>query len=105
MKTDSTENRIIWVVGALERLARLGYFSEVGYTVGEEMIDFYYDLDETREYLFDSDLEIMSILIALMEESNPSSVMIQEIFNLVVCYKNDRNHVFSYAMKELVGVK
>ena len=69
------------------------------------MIDFYYDLDDTREYLFDNDLEIMSILIALMEESNPSSVMVQEIFNLVVCYKNDRNRVFSYAMKELVGVK
>ena len=105
MKTDSTENRIIWVVGALERLGRLGYFREVAYTVDESEIDFYYDLDDTREYLFDNDLEIMSILIALMEESNPSSTMVQEIFNLVVSYKNERNRVFSYAMKELVGVK
>ena len=40
-----------------------------------------------------------------MEESNPSSTMVQEIFNLVVSYKNERNRVFSYAMKELVGVK
>jgi hypothetical protein len=104
MQTDTTENRIIWVVGALERLARLGFFDEIGYTISDDLIDFYYDLDETREYLFDHDQEIMSILIALMEESNLSSTVVQEIYQLVVNYKNERNHVFSYAMEKMVGV-
>lgn len=97
------QNRIIWVVGALERLGGLGYLSEVGYKVTEETIDHYLGLDEIRDYLFENNYQIFIIVMSLLEESNMSKEQIEEVYNLVIDYKENRKKVFVYAMENLVG--
>ncbi len=98
------QNRIIWVVGALERLGGLGYLSEIGYKVTEETIDHYLELDEIRDYLFENNKEIFIIMMTLMEESNMSMEELQEIYDLIIDYKENRKKVVVYAMENLVGV-
>jgi hypothetical protein len=98
------QNRIIWVVGALERLGGLGYLSEIGYKVEEETIDHYLELDEIRDYLFENNKEIFIIMMTLMEESNMSMEELQEIYDLIIDYKENRKKVVVYAMENLVGV-
>jgi hypothetical protein len=95
------EKKIIWVVGSLERLAGLGYFSEVGCKVNEDIVDLYWELDDIRDYIFDDEKEIFSILISVLDESNMDLDEIKEIYNLIVTYKNNRNKVFGYAMENL----
>jgi hypothetical protein len=103
MQTDQNENRIIWVIGAMERLSWLGYFKAIGYIVSQDDIDLYYDLDDAREYLFDYDEQIMSYLEGVFYGKNMSPTTMHEIYTLLVTYKNDRNRVFSYGMNHLVG--
>jgi hypothetical protein len=42
--------------------------------------------------------------MSLLEESNMSKEQIEEIYNLVIDYKENRKKVFVYAMENLVGV-
>lgn len=98
MDLSLAEKRILWVVGAMERLGGLGYFKEVGYKVDKDCVDLYLELDEIRDYLFEEDEEIFFIVMSLIEESDLPMEEIKEIYNLVISYKNDRKKVFVYAM-------
>lgn len=92
------EKKILWVVGSLERLAGLGYFTEIGYKVDQECVDLYWELDDIRDYLFDDEEEMFNILMCLLEESNITLDEIKEIYNLIISYKNNRNKVFTFAL-------
>lgn len=98
------EKRVLWVVGAMERLGGLGYFKEVGYTVDKDCVDLYLELDEIRDYLFDKDEDIFFIIMSLIEESDLPKEEIKKIYDLVISYKNDRKKVFVYAMENLICV-
>lgn len=98
------QKRIMWVVGSLERLGGLGYFNEIGYKVDKDCIDLYWELDDIRDYLFESNEQIFTILIVLLEESNMDLEGIKRIYDLVLDYKENRKNVVSYAMENLCGV-
>lgn len=92
------EKKILWVVGSLERLAGLGYFTEIGYKVDQECVDLYWELDDIRDYLFGDEEEMFNILMCLLEESNIALDEIKEIYNLIISYKNNRNKVFTFSL-------
>ena len=104
MDLNLEQKRIMWVVGSLERLGGLGYFKEIGYKVGKDCIDLYWELDDIRDYLFESNDQIFTILIALLGESNMALEDIKKIYDLVIEYKEDRKKVVTYAMENLCGV-
>jgi hypothetical protein len=52
-KTNTIEcNQVLWVVGALERLATLGMLTTPPHVVSSGAIDLFIDLDDARYVLF-----------------------------------------------------
>lgn len=96
------EKQILWIVGSIERLGWLGYFSEIGYKVNSDAIDLYYELDEIRDCLYENDLQVLEILSVLLEESNMTYDDMKAVYDLIMNYKNHRNDVFCHAMRHLI---
>ena len=68
MKTKLTidECKVMWVVGAAERLATLGMLSpDIPCRLTADAVDDYLEIDHHRNILFESDFEIASIFNAL----------------------------------------
>jgi hypothetical protein len=97
------ECKVLWVVGALERLATLGLIgADVPLKMTSDAVEDYIQIDEHRELLFQSDFEIASIMTALIndvcnpdlqdpEDTNP-------LIDLLLEYKNNRTEIVKYAL-------
>lgn len=96
------ECKVIWVVGALERLATLGMLnSDVPLTLTQDAIDDYIAIDNDRQYLFESDFEIAQIFRAIANESNEREVDedgMCSVIQLLLNYKNDREELVREAL-------
>ena len=96
------ECKVIWVVGALERLATLGMLnSDVPLTLTQDAIDDYISIDNDRQYLFESDFEIAQIFRAIANENNEREVDEESMCNIIqllLNYKNDREELVRYAL-------
>lgn len=94
------EMQIMWAIGALERLATLGFLQEPPYQVSQEGIDTYLQIDEYRDKLFSSDNEMKSLLQVLLKNENgvDDKDLLEDIFILMRDFKNDRDRLFKYAM-------
>jgi hypothetical protein len=97
------ECKIMWVVGALERLATLGLIGpNVPLQLTGDAIEDYIQIDEYRELLFDSDFEIASIFTALAnDECDPELQNLEDtnpIIKLLLEYKDNRTEIVKYAL-------
>ena len=96
------EDKLLWMVGALERLATLGLLdSNVPLNVSSNVIDRYLNLDENRNDLFEDDYEVVSCLVGIIRAESdpiPSDEEIAEIAELLMQYKNNREEVVRYAL-------
>ena len=97
------ECKIMWVVGALERLATLGLIGpNVPLQLTGDAIEDYIQIDEHRELLFDSDFEIASIFTALANDECDPEVQdpedIKPIIKLLLDYKDNRTEIVKYAL-------
>jgi hypothetical protein len=95
------ECKIMWVIGALQRLATLGLIGpDIPLKLSGNAVDTYIQIDENREYLFESDFEIASIFTELTEnecdEQNPEDI--KPIVKLLLEYKNNRTEIVKYAL-------
>jgi hypothetical protein len=97
-----SECKVLWVVGALERLATLGMLgSDIPFTVSRDAIDRYLEIDSLREYLFESDFEIAQIFRAIANQNNEQEVNEDDLCNIIellLNYKNDREEIVKYAL-------
>lgn len=98
------ECKVLWVVGALERLATLGVLnSDVPLTLSQDAIDDYISIDNDRQYLFESDFEIAQIFRAVANSSNERDVDEDDmcsVIELLLHYKNDREELVKYALSQ-----
>jgi hypothetical protein len=97
------ECKIMWVVGALERLATLGLLGpDVPLKLSAHAVEDYIQIDEHRELLFESDFEIASIMTALINDECDPEVQDPEDTNLLIDllleYKNNRTEIVKYAI-------
>jgi len=96
------EMKVLWVVGALERLATLGALnSDIPLTLTQDAIDDYISIDNDRQYLFESDFEIAQIFRAIANESNEREVdedSMCDVIELLLHYKNDREALVKCAL-------
>lgn len=92
-------NKVLWVIGALERLSYLGMLSEPPVRVSPDAIDDFIELDEVRDCLFVDENEIPEIVKELVYEFNGkfNPNLVKELSNLVISYKNDRDRMVKYA--------
>lgn len=95
--------KIMWVVGALERLATLGLIgSNIPLKLTSDAVDDYLQIDEYRELLFSSDFEVASIFTAIANEECDSELQdpddLKPVIELLIDYKNNRTDVVKYAL-------
>lgn len=100
MDFSTGEMRAIWVVGALERLGGFGYFNEIGFRVPD--VDLFLKIDGIREFLFSSKEDFLYCVLAVLEGSCFSDTELEEIFELMIDYKENREKVIRYAMENYV---
>ena len=102
------ECKVMWVVGALERLATLGLIGpDVPLQLSGSAVEDYLEIDEHRELLFESDFEIASIFTALANDECDPEVQDPEdtkpIIDLLLEYKDNRTEIVRYALsKQLI---
>lgn len=101
------ECKVLWVVGALERLATLGLIgSDIPLKLTSDAVEDYLQIDEYREHLFESDFEIASIVTSLVNDECDPEVQDPEdtkpLIELLLEYKNNRTEVVKYALSHQV---
>jgi hypothetical protein len=99
------ECKIMWVVGALERLATLGLIGpDVPLKLTANAVEDYLQIDEHRELLFESDFEIASIFTALANDECDPDIQdpddIKPIIDLLLEYKDNRTEIVKYALSQ-----
>ncbi len=96
------ECKVMWVVGALERLATLGMIGpDIPLRLTPEAVDDYVEIDNHRNLLFESDFEIASIFTALAKDEcdeEPSPDDVDAIVDLILEYKNNRTEIVKFAL-------
>lgn len=96
------ECKVLWVVGAAERLATLGLLSpDIPLHLTSDAVEDYMEIDNHRDILFESDFEIASIFNALAKCTNEEEVDDEDLRNvvdLILEYKNNRTEVVRYAL-------
>lgn len=95
--------KVMWVIGALERLATLGMIGpDIPLKLSGSAVDDYLQIDEYRQHLFDSDFEIAGIFteIANSETEDQDHNDIKPIIELLMEYKNNRTEIVKYALSQ-----
>ena len=97
------ECKIMWVVGALERLATLGLIGpDIPMKLTSDAVDDYLQIDEYRELLFSSDFEVANIFTAIANEECDPELQdpddLKPVIELLIDYKNNRTDVVKYAL-------
>jgi hypothetical protein len=96
------ECKVMWVVGALQRLATLGMIGpDIPLKLTPEAVDDYLEIDNHRNILFESDFEIASIFNALAKsecDEEPSPEDTEAIIELILEYKNNRTEIVKFAL-------
>lgn len=94
--------KVLWVVGAAERLATLGMLSpDIPLRLTADAVDDFIQIDNHRDILFESDYEIASIFNVLAESENEEKVApedMRQIVDLILEYKNNRTEIVKYAL-------
>lgn len=98
------EYKVLWVVGATERLATLGILSpDIPMKLTSSAVDTFMELDNVRDKLFPDDNEIGAIFRAMARCENAEEVSDSEndaIVDLILEYKNDRTRLVKYALSQ-----
>ena len=97
------ECKVMWVIGALERLATLGLIGpDIPLRLSSDAVEDYMQIDDHREHLFDSDFEIINIFTELAdigsEDQDPDQI--KPVIELLMQYKNHRTDIVRYALSQ-----
>lgn len=98
------EMKLLWVFGALERLATLGFIGETPYKVSQDTIDLYLELDENRNNLFPDDEELKEMLAVIIPDINGELDLdiLDGFYTLLKDYKNDREKIVKYSLNHII---
>ena len=94
--------KLMWVVGAAERLATLGIIGgEIPLRVTPDGIDTYLQIDEKRNMLFESDIEVAMIFEVIAKSQSEEEIDkedMDDMIDLLLEYKNNRTQLVKYAL-------
>ena len=96
------EMKLLWIVGAAERLATLGMLSpDIPLNLSADAVDYFVEIDNHRNLLFPNDFEIAQIFKAIARSENEFEVEEEDtnqIIDLILEYKNNRTEIVKYAL-------
>jgi hypothetical protein len=96
------ESKVLWVVGAAERLATLGLLSpDIPTRLAADAIDNFIEIDRDVDLLFSSDYEIASVFREIASTFNEREVDendMRSVVNLILEFKNNRTNLVKYAL-------
>jgi hypothetical protein len=102
MNLSISESKVIWVVGAAERLATLGLLSpDIPTRLTADAIDDFIEIDRDVDLLFSSDYEIASVfrqIASMFNEREVDENDMRSVVNLILEYKNNRTNLVKYAL-------
>ena len=102
MNLSVNECKVLWVVGAAERLATLGLLSrDVPMKLTAEAVDDFIEIDENVNLLFPNDFEIANIFRQIASSENEYEVDKEDtnqVIRLILEYKNNRTELVKYAL-------
>lgn len=98
------EMKILWVFGALERLATFGLIEQPPYQVTQDTIDTYLQIDEYRNQLFPDDSELKQIMTHLIKEDKGyvDHNLVEGLYVLLKDFKNERERLVKYALSHSI---
>jgi hypothetical protein len=102
MQLTISEMKVMWIVGATERLATLGILSpNIPMKLTADAVDYFIEIDNHRNLLFSNDFEIGQIFKVITKaescEEVPDYVM-NQIVELILEYKNNRTELVKKAL-------
>lgn len=107
MNLSVNECKVLWVVGAAERLATLGLLSpDVPMKLTAEAVDDFIEIDENVDLLFPNDFEIASIFRQIASSENEYEVDKEDtnaVIRLILEYKNNRTELVKYALSHAIS--
>lgn len=107
MNLSVNECKVLWVVGAAERLATLGLLSpDVPMKLTAEAVDDFIEIDENVNLLFPNDFEIASIFRQIASSENEYEVDKEDtnaVIRLILEYKNNRTELVKYALSHAIS--
>ena len=102
MQLSIGECKVMWVVGAAERLATLGLLSpDIPMRLSAEAVDLFMEIDRDVDLLFPNDFEIANIFREIASMHNEYEVdeeNTNQIVQLILEYKNNRIELMKYAL-------
>lgn len=107
MNLTVNECKVLWVVGAAERLATLGLLSsDIPMKLTAEAVDDFIEIDENVNLLFPNDFEIASIFRQIASSENEYEVDKEDtnqVIRLILEYKNNRTELVKYALSHAIS--
>lgn len=97
-----TDLKLLWVVGAAERLATLGLIGgNIPLRLTPEAIDTYLEVDNHRNILFESNFEIAQIFKVMARTESEEEIDdedMNDLIDLIIDFKNNREEIVKYAL-------
>ena len=96
------ECKVMWVVGAAERLATMGLLSpDIPMKLTSDAVDDFIEIDNDVDLLFPNEFEIAQIFKEIANSHNEYEVDNEDtnqIIRLILEYKNNRTELVKYAL-------
>jgi hypothetical protein len=96
------ECKVMWVVGAAERLATMGLLSpDIPMKLTSDAVDDFIEIDNDVDLLFPNEFEIAQIFKAIANSHNEYEVDNEDtnqVIRLILEYKNNRTELMKYAL-------
>jgi hypothetical protein len=96
------ECKVMWVVGAAERLATMGLLSpDIPMKLTSDAVDDFIEIDNDVDLLFPNEFEIAQIFKEIANSHNEYEVDNEDtnqIIRLILEYKNNRTELMKYAL-------
>jgi len=102
MQLTISQMKVMWIVGATERLATLGILSpDIPVKLTADAVDYFIEIDNHRNLLFSNDFEIGQIFKVMAKAESygevPDNIM-NQIVELILEYKNNRTELVKSAL-------
>jgi hypothetical protein len=98
------EQKNIWIIGAIEKLANLGFINSISHRLDEYNILLFWEVDGTREILFEDDNELKMYIYEWFHKDLDDDDL-DDLYDIVLMFKNNRNKVFNYGLNNFLLVK
>ena len=99
----TAECQLVWLVGAIERLATLGLVEETPIKLNnEKAIDLFLEIDKSCHVLFKDDYELAQILNHVVKKTSKEEIdanVVNALVELILEYKNNRYKLAQRALE------